>query len=91
MTNTDKADQLWVADITEIPTRSSKFYLAAVIDVWSRKVVGWFMSPRTHAEFVVKALDMAMERRGYPRGVMHHSDQGSQYTRQQFKARCEEL
>jgi putative transposase len=41
----DKADQLWVADITEIPTRSAKFYLAAIIDVWSRKVVGWSMSP----------------------------------------------
>ena len=86
-----KADQLWVADITEIPTRSSKLYLAAVIDVWSRKVVGWSMSPRMPAELVIKALEMAMERRGYPRGVIHHSDQGSQYTSQQFKERCDEL
>lgn len=86
-----EADQLWVADITEIPTRSSKLYLAAVIDVWSRKVVGWSMSPRMPAELVVKALEMAMERRGYPRGVIHHSDQGSQYTSQQFKERCDEL
>ena len=87
----DKADQLWVADITEIPTRSSKLYLAAIIDVWSRKVVGWSMSPRMPAELVIKALEMAMERRGYPRGVIHHSDQGSQYTSQQFKERCDEL
>ena len=87
----DKADQIWVADITEIPTRSSKFYLAAVIDVWSRKVVGWSMSPRMPAELVVNALNMAMERRVYPCGVIHHSDQGSQYTSQQFKARCDEL
>ena len=65
----DKADQLWVSDITEIPTRSSKLYLAAVLDVWSRKVVGWSMSPRMPAELVVKALEMAMELRGYPRGV----------------------
>ena len=86
-----KADQLWVADITEIPTRSSKLYLAANIDVWSRKVVGWSMSPRMPAELVIKALEMAMERRGYPRGVIHHSDQGSQYTSQQFKERCDEL
>lgn len=86
-----KADQLWVADITEIPTRSSKLYLAAIIDVWSRKVVGWSMSPRMPAELVIKALEMAMERRGYPRGVIHHSDQGSQYTSQQFKERCDEL
>ena len=75
-----EADQLWVADITEIPTRSSKFYLAAVIDVWSRKVVGWSMSPRMPAELVVKALEMAMRRHGYPHGVIHHSDRGSQYT-----------
>ena len=87
----DKADQLWVADITEIPTRSSKLYLAAIIDVWSRKVVGWSMSPRMPAELVIKALEMAMERRGYPHGVIHHSDQGSQYTSQQFKERCDEL
>lgn len=86
-----KADQLWVADITEIPTRSSKLYLAAIIDVWSRKVVGWSMSPRMPAELVIKALEMAMERRGYPRGLIHHSDQGSQYTSQQFKERCDEL
>ena len=86
-----EADQLWVADITEIPTRSSKLYLAAIIDVWSRKVVGWSMSPRMPAELVIKALEMAMERRGYPRGVIHHSDQGSQYTSQQFKERCDEL
>ena len=86
-----EADQLWVADITEIPTRSSKLYLATVIDVWSRKVVGWSMSPRMPAELVVKALEMAMERRGYPRGVIHHSDQGSQYTSQQFKELCDEL
>ena len=86
-----EADQLWVADITEIPTRSSKLYLAVVIDVWSRKVVGWSMSPRMPAELVIKALEMAMERRGCPRGVIHHSDQGSQYTSQQFKERCDEF
>ena len=86
-----KADPFWVADITEIPTRSSKLYLAAIIDVWSRKVVGWSMSPRMPAELVIKALEMAMERRGYPRGVIHHSDQGSQYTSQQFKERCDEF
>lgn len=86
-----KADQLWVADITEVPTRSSKLYLATVIDVWSRKVVGWSMSIRMPAELVIKALEMAMERRGYPRGVIHHSDQGSQYTSQLFKDRCDAL
>ena len=86
-----KPDELWVADITEIPTRSSKLYLAVVIDVWGRKVVGWSMSPRMPAELVINALEMAMKRRGNPRGVIHHSDQGSQYTSQLFKEYCREL
>ena len=65
-----KPDELWVSDITEIPTRSSKLYLAVVIDVWSRKVVGWSISPRMPAELVINALEMAMKRRGNPRGVI---------------------
>ena len=84
-------NQLWVADITHIPTRTQPIYLATILDVWSRKVVGWSMSTTMPAALVIKALDMAMKRRGYPRGVIHHSDQGSQYTSGQFKARCEEL
>ena len=63
-----RPDELWVADITEIPTNSSKFYLAAIIDVWSRKVVGWATSTQMPAELVIQALEMAMERRGYPQG-----------------------
>jgi len=86
-----KADQLWVADITEIPTRSSRLYLAAIIDVWSRKVVGWSMSSNRPATLVIDALEMAVERRGYPHGVIHHSDQGSQYTSESFTKRCKEL
>jgi len=85
-----RPDELWVADITQIPTNSSKFYLAAIIDVWSRKVVGWATSTQMPAELVIQALEMAMERRGYPQGVIHHSDQGSQYTSQAFKSRCKQ-
>ena len=51
--------------------------------------MGWFMSPRMPAGLVIKTLEMAMERRGYPRGVIYHSDQGSQYTSQLFKCHVE--
>ena len=84
------ADQLWVADITELPMTSSRAYLAIVMDVWSRKVVGWATSTQMPAELVIRALDMALERRGYPQGVIHHSDQGSQYTSKAFKDRCQQ-
>ena len=85
------ADQLWVADITELPMTSSRAYLAIVMDVWRRKVVGWATSTQMPAELVIRALDMALERRGYPQGVIHHSDQGSQYTSKAFKDRCQQV
>jgi transposase InsO family protein len=68
---------LWVADITYIPTWSGFLYLAVVLDVFSRRVVGWAMSTTLRAELVVAALDMALAARK-PRGVIHHCDQGSQ-------------
>ena len=71
-------DQLWVADITHIPTRSQPVYLATVLDVWSRKVVGWSMSTQMPAELVISALEMAVSRRNPHGEVIHHSDQGSQ-------------
>lgn len=80
-------NQLWVADITHIPTRSGALYLAMVLDVWSRKVVGWALDTAMPAELVIGALDMALERR-QPVAVTHHSDQGSQYTSKAFTARC---
>lgn len=67
-------NQLWVADITHIPTRSAPLFLAMVLDVWSRKVVAWATSTRMPAELVIAALDMAVARRR-PRDVVHHSDQ----------------
>jgi len=80
-------NQLWVADITHIPTRSGPFYLAMILDVWSRKIVGWALDTTMPAEFVVRAVDMALERRR-PGKVVHHSDQGSQYTSMAFSKRC---
>ncbi len=80
-------DQLWVADITYIPTQHSTLYLAVVLDVWSRRIVGWAMATHLRSELVVKALDMAIEQRR-PKNVIHHSDQGSQYTSLAFGQRC---
>ncbi len=80
-------DQLWVADITFVPTRVGFFYLAVVLDVFSRRVVGWAMDDHMRTPLVLAALNMAIERRN-PRGVIHHSDQGSQYTSIAFGNRC---
>jgi putative transposase len=81
-------DQLWVADITYIPTWAGFLFLAIVLDVWSRRVVGWAMATHMRTELVLDALDMALARRK-PRGVIHHSDQGCQYTSLAFGRRCE--
>jgi putative transposase len=83
-------NQLWVADITHVPTRTGTLYLATVLDVWSRKVVGWAMDRQMPAELVSKALEMAVVRRR-PSNLIHHSDRGSQYTSLAFTARCKAL
>jgi putative transposase len=70
-------NQLWVADMTYVPTWMGFLYLAVVIDVWSRRVVGWAMGERMTADLVLAALNMALEQRK-AKGVIHHSDQGSQ-------------
>jgi putative transposase len=81
-------DQLWVADITYVPTMAGFLFLAVVLDVFSRRVVGWAMATHMRAALVVDALDMALARRE-PKGVIHHSDHGSQYTSIAFTKRCE--
>jgi putative transposase len=82
-------DQLWVADITYIPTWSGFLYLAVVLDVWSRRVVGWSMADHLRTELVLDALNMALWQRR-PSTVIHHSDQGTQYTSIAFGLRCQE-
>jgi putative transposase len=84
----DGPDQLWVADITYLPTWAGFLYLAVVIDVWSRRVVGWSMRTHLRTELVLEALEMALHQRR-PVEVIHHSDQGSQYTSIAFGKRCE--
>ena len=69
----DGPDQLWVADITYVPTWAGFLYLAIVLDVWSRRIVGWSMRKHLRTELVVEALEMALHQRR-PEGVVHHSD-----------------
>ena len=83
----DKPNMLWVADITYCPTWSGFLYLAVVLDAFSRRIVGWSMATTLHTQIVLDALDMALWRRR-PSGVIHHSDQGSQYTSLAFGKRC---
>jgi putative transposase len=82
-------NQLWVADITYIPTWTGFIYLAVVLDVWSRRIVGWAMATHLRTELVLNALNMAIGQRK-PKQVIHHSDQGSQYTSIAFGKRCRE-
>ena len=80
-------DHLWVADITYIPTGAGFLYLAVVLGVWSRRVIGWAMETHLRTELVLAALDMAVAQRR-PTDVIHHSDQGCQYTSVAFGCRC---
>ena len=80
-------DALWVADITYVATWSGFLYLAVVLDAWSRRIVGWAMEPHLRTALVLAALEMAVRQR-QPRDVIHHSDQGCQYTSLAFGQRC---
>ena len=82
-------NRLWIADITYIPTWTGFLYLAVVLDAWSRRVIGWAMETHLRTELVVQALDMALFQRR-PNEVIHHSDQGCQYTSVAFGKRCGE-
>jgi putative transposase len=86
---TDGPDRLWVADITYIPTWSGFLYLAMVLDVYSRRVVGWSMQTHLRTELILAALNMALTQRR-PSEVIHHSDRGCQYTSYAFGKRCRE-
>lgn len=83
-------NRLWVADMTYIPTWAGFIYLAVVLDVWSRRVVGWSIGEHMRADLVLAALNMALQTRR-PEAVIHHSDQGSQYASVAFGKRCQEM
>jgi putative transposase len=83
-------DRLWVADITYIATWAGFLFLAVVLDAWSRRVVGWAMAAHLRTELVLDALNMAIGQRR-PTQVIHHSDQGCQYTSVAFGLRCRDV
>jgi len=85
----DEPNRLWVADITYVPTWAGFLYLAVVLDAFSRRIVGWAMGHNLKAQLVLDALNMALTQR-CPVDVIHHSDQGSQYTSIAFGLRCKE-
>jgi putative transposase len=85
-------DKVWVADITYVATRGEGFlYLAFILDVHSRRIVGWAMENHLRTEIVVNALQMAIWRRKPAPGLVHHSDQGVQYTALSFSERLREV
>jgi putative transposase len=86
----DGPDQLWVADITYVPTWAGFLFLAVVVDAWSRRVVGWAMQANLATSIVLDALNMAVAQRK-PKSVIHHSDHGCQYTSLAFGRRCSEI
>lgn len=83
-------DRLWTADITYVRTQEGFVYLSFVLDVYSRRVVGWSMSDTLRTELVVNALEIALWRRKPSSGLVHHSDRGAQYTALSFGKRLEE-
>ena len=83
-------NQRWTADITYVPTWTGFLYLAVVLDVFSRRIVGWAMADHLRTELVLAALEMALWNRRPAPGVIHHSDHGCQYTALAFGHRCQE-
>ena len=84
--STERPNQKWLADITYIPTLEGWLYLAAILDLFSRKIVGWAMADRMTTDLTLAALRMAIRQRRPGAGLIHHSDQGSQYTDGQYQA-----
>ena len=82
----DQPDQKWLADITYITTQEGWLYLATILDLYTRRIVGWAMSDRMTSDLSVSALKMALQQRQPLAGLIHHSDRGSQYTDQVYQA-----
>lgn len=82
----DRPDQIWLSDITFIPTAEGWLYLAVVLDLYSRRIVGWAMSDSLHRQLVIDALQMAITTRQPPPDLLHHSDRGSQYASDDYQA-----
>jgi len=83
-------NEIWVADITYIPTAEGWLYLASILDLCSRKVVGWAMKDNMRVELTLEALEMALKRRRPGTGLLHHSDRGTQYAAGDYRDRLDE-
>lgn len=86
----DHPDQLWVADFTYVPTWQGVVYVAFILDVFARRIVGWRVAKNMRTELVLDALEQAIWARGKPMGVTHHSDRGSQYLSIRYSERLAE-
>jgi transposase InsO family protein len=84
--NSDQPNRVWVGDVTFIGTRSGWLYLAVLLDLYSRKVIGWSMSERNNKQLVLNALDMALAQR-YSLKVLHHTDRGALYGSDEYRDR----
>jgi putative transposase len=80
-----KPDEVWVADITYVPTTEGFLFLAAVMDLYSRMILGWSLWRRLETAGILHALERALTKRRYPKGVIHHSDQGVQYASLEYR------
>ena len=87
----NRPNALWLADVTYIDTLEGFLYLAVVLDVFSRLIVGWAMDARLGSQLVLAALEMAYAQRRRPRKVIHHCDHGTEYTAIAFGSRCEQF
>jgi transposase InsO family protein len=81
----DSPDRKWVTDITYIPTREGWLYLAVVLDLYSRRIVGWSMGERLEKQLAIKAMMMALKQRLPRSGLLHHSDRGAQYASNDYR------
>lgn len=81
----ERPNQVWCGDVTYVWTGATWFYLAVVLDLYTRRVVGWAFSGSPDSELAAEALQMAYESRGRPHGVMFHSDQGCHYSNKRFR------
>ena len=87
----ENKNEKWVSDITYIPTRQGWLYLCIIMDLYSRRIVGWAMDKNMKTDLVLSALDMAVNLRGIVKGLIFHSDQGSQYRSNAFRNKLSEL
>jgi putative transposase len=88
--NSDRPNKAWVGDVTCIPTRCGWLYLAVLLDLYSRKVIGWSMSEQNNKQLVLNALNMAIESRRPSPGTIHHTDQGAPYGSDEYRNRIKQ-